>query len=138
MAATDPAASPGRPCSPRGQRESRRAAARRERGLRRGIAALHAFTPTAALAFGFDGVGSTGAAVGFDRYRAFVRLRRDLLRRWIFFEVEPEVAWPWTPEHGRTQVYAVTFRLELQLEAAGAAEAVARREVPAAGPLNPP
>jgi hypothetical protein len=99
----------------------------------------HAFTPTAALAFGFDGVGSTGAAVGFDRYRAFVRLRRDLLRRWIFFEVEPEVAWPWTPEHGRTQAHAVTFRLEFQLEAAGAAGAAAHeREVPAAGSLNPP
>ncbi len=99
------------------------------------LAVSHAFTPTAAMAFGLDGVGSSGAPVGFERYRAFVRLRRDLLRRWIFFEVEPEVAWPWTPDRGRYQAHGITFRLELQLEGA---EAVARDRAVAPAPLNPP
>jgi hypothetical protein len=30
-----------------------------------------------------------------DRYRLYARLRRDVYRRWLFVELEPEVAWPW-------------------------------------------
>lgn len=117
------------------------AAQRKTNGIDYGAELLvsHAFTPTAALAFGLDGVGSSGAPVGFDRYRAFARLRRDLLRSWIFYEVEPEVAWPWTRERGRYQAYAVTFRLELQFDGSAAAGSAARdRTVSAARPLNPP
>jgi hypothetical protein len=117
------------------------AAQRKTNGIDYGLELVvsRAFTPTSALAFGMDGVGSSRAPVGFERYRAFARLRHDVLRRWIFLEVEPEAAWPWTPERGRYQALGVTFRLEVQLEGAGAAELAARdRPQPAAPPLSPP
>jgi hypothetical protein len=79
----------------------------------------HAYTPTSALALGMDGTGASRLKA-FDRYRVFTRFRHDVLRRWIFVEVEPEVGWPWTPERGRYQALAVTFRLELQVDGAGA------------------
>lgn len=76
----------------------------------------HAFTPTAAVALGADAVGASRIPVAFDRYRVFTRFRHDVLRRWLFVEAEPEVAWPWTEERGRYRAYGVTFRLEVQFE----------------------
>lgn len=83
----------------------------------------HAFTPTAAVALGGDTLGATGSPVAFDKYRVFARFRHDVLRRWLFFEVEPEVGWPWTRLRGRYRALAATLRLEVQFEGAGAAGA---------------
>ena len=81
----------------------------------------HAFTPTAAAAVGAGAVGASRSPVAFDKYRIFTRFRHDVLRRWLFFEVEPEVGWPWTEDRGRYRALAVTFRLELQFEGKAAA-----------------
>jgi hypothetical protein len=54
-----------------------------------------------------------------DLYKVFLRLRRDVWRRWLFVEVEPEIGWPWTPERGRHRVLALTARLEVQIEGRG-------------------
>lgn len=59
-------------------------------------------------------LGATADPRGVDRYRVSTRLRRDFYRRWLFFEVEPEVFWPWTPERGRHATLALTTRLEVQ------------------------
>ena len=50
-------------------------------------------------------------------WRVAARLRTSLFRRWLFGEVEPEVAWPLEPT-GRSAVSAVFFRLEVQFEQA--------------------
>ncbi len=72
------------------------------------------------------GVGVKGATEPFplegtavvppdvERYRIYTRLRRDFYRRWIFLELEPEVAWPWDVPHRRHAVWGVAFRLEVQ------------------------
>ena len=86
----------------------------------------HAFSPTIALALGSDAQGSSLSPVAFDKYRLYARLRHDVLRRWIFLEVEPEVGWPWARDRGRYRAYAVTLRLEVQFSGEGAAEAEAR------------
>lgn len=46
-------------------------------------------------------------------YRLYTRLRRDLWRRWLFVELEPEVAWPLDPVQGRLRVLAATLRTEV-------------------------
>jgi hypothetical protein len=107
-------------------------AQRKTRGIEYGSALTfsHAFSPTVAVALGVDAQGSVRDPVTFQKYRAFTRLRHDVLRRWIFVEAEPEIGWPWTPERGRYRALAVTLRLELQFEGAGAAEAAAERRPP--------
>jgi len=49
-------------------------------------------------------------------YRLYARARRDLWRRWIFVELEPEVAWPLDPVLGRIRVFAITVRAEVHFE----------------------
>jgi hypothetical protein len=51
-----------------------------------------------------------------DRVRLFTRLRRDVFRRWIFVEMEPELAFPWNLEKRRHSAWGVTFRLEVQFQ----------------------
>jgi hypothetical protein len=48
--------------------------------------------------------------------RLYTRVRRDLYRRWIFVEVEPELAWPWSLERRRHTAWGVFFRVELQFQ----------------------
>jgi hypothetical protein len=83
----------------------------------------HAFSPTIAMAVGSDGQGSSRGRVAFDKYRFYARARHDVLRRWLFVEVEPEAGWPWTRDRGRYRAYAVTLRLEVQFSGEGAVEA---------------
>jgi hypothetical protein len=64
---------------------------------------------------GLRGYSSESATV--DRYFAATRFRRDFWRRWLFFELEPQVYWPWRPVGERLTTYAVIFRLEVQLHA---------------------
>jgi hypothetical protein len=58
--------------------------------------------------------GATDDPRAVERYRVSTRLRRDFYRHWLFFELEPEVFWPWTLERGRHATLAITTRLEVQ------------------------
>jgi hypothetical protein len=99
-------------------------AQRKTDGLEYGAELVYsrAFTPTAAVALGTDATGDTRSPVAFEKYRIYARFRHDVLRRWLFVEAEPEVGWPWTPQRGRYQALAVTFRLEVQFEGSRAVE----------------
>jgi hypothetical protein len=61
---------------------------------------------------GWGIAGATKQLQPVSTHRFYVRLRRDVFRRWIFLEVEPEVAYPWTADAGRQQVLAVTLRAD--------------------------
>jgi hypothetical protein len=63
--------------------------------------------------------GKTAAPVGVERYRAYARLRRELHRRWVYGELEPEILWPADDAGRRERVLALTLRLELQFQAGG-------------------
>ena len=54
-------------------------------------------------------------AAQLERIRLYARFRRDLYRRWLFFEVEPEIAWPWNPVRGRYSAWGGTIRVEVQV-----------------------
>jgi len=49
-------------------------------------------------------------------YRVYARARRDLWRRWLLVELEPEVSWPLDPVRGRIRVFAITIRAEVHFE----------------------
>lgn len=69
------------------------------------------------------GVYLAGAMAGATRpvdevavYRLFTRVRRDVWRRWLFLELEPEVSWPTAPPLGRHKEHAVTLRVEVAFD----------------------
>ncbi|HSN91645.1 MAG TPA: hypothetical protein VLS93_10480 [Anaeromyxobacteraceae bacterium] len=66
------------------------------------------------LGFAVTGFGVPRPVV--ELYRIHTRVRRDLWRRWLFLELEPEIGWPTTVELGRRQVLAVTVRLDVILD----------------------
>jgi len=96
---------------------------------------------TRAEAFATDPVTGLPFAVhapDIERFRAYVRLRRDFYRRWLFFEIEPEIAWPWSHERGRYHAWGGTLRLELQFRGREARPAIPAPSPPAAPAPSPP
>jgi hypothetical protein len=75
---------------------------------------LHALTPLTALSAGATSIGYTRPLPVVTTYRVFVRYRRDVLRRWLFAEIEPGVAWPLTGPGQRERVLGLVLRLEVQ------------------------
>jgi hypothetical protein len=63
-----------------------------------------------------SGASDAGAVV--ERWRVATRLRRDAFRRWIFLELEPEGTWTRPVGGGRKRVLGLTFRVEVQFDAA--------------------
>lgn len=66
------------------------------------------------VGFAVSGFGLPKAEV--ELYRLFTRVRRDVWRRWLFLELEPEIGWPTEPGLGRHQVLALTLRLDIILD----------------------
>lgn len=86
---------------------------------------------------GVAATGATALPVTVERYRVYTRIRRDVYRRWLFVELEPEIAWPWTNDptsryQGRYRAWGLSFRLEVQFQGT---EAPPR---PAIVPVRPP
>lgn len=53
-----------------------------------------------------------------QNYQILARYRRNFLRTWLFYELEPKVSWPINPDRSRPPVFAVTFRLEVGFQGA--------------------
>ncbi len=71
-------------------------------------------TPRTSVQLSASAVGTTHPDNRVERYRLATRLRQNVLRRWLFLEIEPELYWP-RDEEGRYRRYrAITFLLEMQ------------------------
>ncbi len=64
--------------------------------------------------------GNTSFYDTVSNYRLLTRYRRDLLRKWVYFELEPEIFWPRTGDRQFPTKFAFTFRLEIVLEGTAA------------------
>lgn len=74
-------------------------------------------TNRTALRGEFGAFGVTRPSLEVEEYFVAVRYRRQFLRRWLFFELEPERAWPKDLETGeRRSDWRFTFTLEVQFE----------------------
>jgi hypothetical protein len=71
-----------------------------------------------AVFLGGGPAGATQAGPVVETWRAHTRVRRDVLRRWIFVELEPAVAWQRPPGGGRDRTRSIILRLEIQFDAA--------------------
>ena len=88
------------------------------------------------LAFAVSGFGVVPKAQ-VELYRLFIRLRRDVWRRWLFLELEPEIGWPTSPELGRHKVHAITVRLDIMLDGRTPPGGPGTRPAPPPGPPPP-
>jgi len=60
--------------------------------------------------------GATDAGRVVEVWRVLTRARRDVWRRWLFLELEPQVTWTRRPGGGRSRVEVVLLRLDVQFE----------------------
>jgi hypothetical protein len=70
------------------------------------------------LSGGVSGVTDPSAVV--ETYRILARYRRNFLRPWLFYELEPEVSWPREPDGSYRTAYAFTLRLEIVFQGTAA------------------
>jgi hypothetical protein len=77
------------------------------------LSLLHELSPKSALTVTGGIYGNTGSDDWVDNYRALVRYRRNFLREWLFYELEPQVSWPRQPDGNFPVSYAFTVRLEV-------------------------
>lgn len=65
--------------------------------------------------------GETDRSPQVETYRTLVRFRRNVLRRWLFVELEPELFWPRRDGGGYPPTFAFTFRIETVFQGSAAA-----------------
>jgi hypothetical protein len=60
--------------------------------------------------------GNTSIQDWVTNYRVLTRYRRNFLRSWLFYEVEPEMSWPREAAGFFPTIFAVTLRLEVAFQ----------------------
>ena len=75
------------------------------------LSLLRELSPWSAITFLGGLSGHTRPTLLVDIYRISTLYRRNFLRTWLFFELEPEVSFPRDPLGGYPSTYAFTFRI---------------------------
>jgi len=57
--------------------------------------------------------GNTSLSGPVQNYLLSALYRRNFLRSWLFYELEPQVSWPRNPEGNHPGILACTFRIEV-------------------------
>jgi hypothetical protein len=78
--------------------------------------------------------GATDLGSSVEIWKARLRVRRDVLRRWLFLELEPGLQWKRPVGGGRLRERYVVFRVEIQF----GGEPLPNLPAPAAPPAAPP
>jgi hypothetical protein len=84
------------------------------------LSLLRELSRRSAITIGGGLSGHTRPASQVDIYRVFTRYRRNFLRTWLFFELEPEVSWPRDLFGEYPLTYAFTFRIEVVFQGTAA------------------
>lgn len=83
------------------------------------LSLLHKLSPKSAVTFAGGVAGSDRPAWIAQRYRVLVRYRRNVLRKWLYLEGEPEISWPRKEDGGRKPVWGATLRVEILFAGVG-------------------
>ncbi len=84
---------------------------------RTSVTAFQQLTPRTALRSEVGAFGFTSPSFKTEEYFVAFRYRRQFLRNWLFFELQPEHAWPLDLDTGqRRRDWRFTFTLEVQFE----------------------
>jgi len=82
------------------------------------LSLLHELSTRSAVTLTGGIYGNTGFDDWVNNYRVLLRYRRNFLRPWLFYELEPQVAWPRNSDGSYSRTYAVTLRLEVGFQGA--------------------
>ena len=78
---------------------------------------FHRINEKSALSYETSATGITEPQALTMDYRLGIRYRRNIYRKWLFYEVAPEVTWPKISNNDvRHSIFAVTLRLEVFFE----------------------
>ena len=77
------------------------------------LSLLHKISPKSAITFAGGVSGSTRPAWIAQNYRVLARYRRNVLRKWLFLEGEPDIHWPRKEDGSRKAVLGATLRVEI-------------------------
>ena len=83
------------------------------------LSLLHQISPKSAITVAGGVSGSTRPAWIAQDYRVFARYRRNVWRKWLFLEGEPNIHWPRKEDGSRTPVWGATLRAEIVFEGTG-------------------
>ena len=77
------------------------------------LSLLHKLSPKSAITFSGGASGSTRPAWIAQNYQILARYRRNVWRKWLFLEGEPEIQWPRQEDGSRKPVWGATLRVEI-------------------------
>ena len=77
------------------------------------LSLLHKFSPKSAITFAGGVSGTTEPAWIATNYRILTRYRRNVWRKWLFLEGEPDIHWPRKEDGSRKAVWGATLRVEI-------------------------
>jgi hypothetical protein len=83
------------------------------------LSLLHKISPRSAITFSGGASGSTQPAWIAQNYRVLARYRRNVWRKWLVLEGEPEVHWPRMEDGSRKPLWSLTLRAEVLFTGAG-------------------
>ncbi len=82
------------------------------------LSLLHELSPISAITLSGGVFGNTTFSAPVQNYRILARYRRNFLRNWLFYELEPQISWPRQTDGRRPAMLAFTFRLEIAFHGA--------------------
>ena len=94
------------------------------------LSLLHKLSPKSAITFGGGVSGSTHPSWVATNYRIFTRYRRNIWRKWLFLEGEPDIQWPKKEDGSRKPVWGATLRVEVLFAGTGPERPVDGRSDP--------
>ncbi len=77
------------------------------------LSLLKELSPRSAITVGGGIYGNTSASAMVGNFKVFTRYRRNFLRSWLFYELEPEVSWPRNVAGQYLATFAITGRIEV-------------------------
>ena len=83
------------------------------------LSLLHKVSPASAVTFSGGASGSTRPAWIAQDYRVLARYRRNVWRKWLFLEGEPDIHWPRKEDGSRKPVWGATLRAEILFTGTG-------------------
>jgi hypothetical protein len=94
------------------------------------LSLLHKLSPKSAITFAGGVSGSTHPSWVATNYRILARYRRNVWRKWLFLEGEPDIHWPRKEDGSRKPVWGATLRVEILFAGVGPERPVDGRSDP--------
>jgi hypothetical protein len=77
------------------------------------LSLIRELSPKSAIMLAGGVHGNTNISSEIGNYEIFARYRRNILRSWLFIELEPQQSWPRGEDGGYSSDFSFVFRLEI-------------------------